>query len=150
MMRKFLFFTVLAISFVSCDSDDEDMSEFKMAKAKWEKLQFEDYTIQENLWCFCGGLLEWTTKVVNNEKDTVYFDESKLYDGQTYQMVFEGAKTIDEAFDFIENFNTKKVASFIVEYDEQFGFPKSIAIDYIENAVDDEITYVFSNFTPTK
>ena len=95
-------------------------------------------------------MLEWTTKVSNNEKDTIYFNEANLPKGQTYQMVFDGAKTVEEAFDFIESFDTKKVASFEVEYDEQFGFPKSIAIDHIKNAVDDEITYVYSNFTPTK
>lgn len=150
MMRKFLFLVFLAFAFVSCDSDDESMSEFKMAKAKWDKLQFDDYTIQENLQCFCGGLLEWTTKVSNSEKDTIYFDESKLYEGQTYKSVFDNAKTVEEAFDFIENFDTKKVAVFEVEYDEQFGFPKSIYIDNIKNAIDDEIAYVYSNFTPTK
>ncbi|WP_117884271.1 DUF6174 domain-containing protein [Aureibaculum luteum] len=151
MVRKAFFLLVLLVSFNSCDTDDEAaISDFEIAKAKWEKLQFKDYTIQENTSCFCGGLLEWTTKVTSNEKDTVYYDDSKLYKGQTYQMVFDGAKTIDEAFDFIEQFDVKTVYYFDVVYDEQFGFPKSISIDYVENMADDEITYLYSNFTPTK
>jgi len=136
--------------FISCDSDDEGMTEFKMAKAKWEKLQFDDYVIQENLSCFCGGLLEWSTRVINSVKDSVYYNESNLPNGQTYQMVFDGARTIDEAFDYIENFDAKSVAAFEVTYDEQFGFPKSIFIDHVKDAVDDEIAYLYSNFTPTK
>lgn len=150
MLRRFLFLLSLVLVFISCDAEDNGMAEFRIAKAKWEKLQFKDYTIQENLSCFCAGLLEWTAKVSDGRKDTLYFDESKLYNGQTYQMVFEEAKTIEEAFDFVENFNTKSVATFNVTYDEQFGFPKSIAIDYVRDAVDDEITYLYSNFTPAK
>ncbi|MBJ2176534.1 hypothetical protein JBL43_19960 [Aureibaculum sp. A20] len=151
MIRKIFSLLVLLVSFCSCDTDDEKaISDFELAKAKWEKLQFNDYTIQENTSCFCGGLLEWTTKVINNEKDTVYFDDSKLYKGQTYQMVLDGAKTIEEAFDFIEQFDVTTVYSFDAVYDEQFGFPKSIFIDYVENMADDEIVYLYSNFTPTK
>lgn len=150
MLQRLLFIFSMALLLSSCHNDDDGMTEFRMAKAKWQKLQFDDYTIQENLQCFCGGLLEWTTKVSNSEKDTIYFDESKLYEGQTYKSVFDNAKTVEEAFDFIENFDTKKVAVFEVEYDEQFGFPKSIYIDNIKNAIDDEIAYVYSNFTPTK
>lgn len=150
MVQRFLLSFFLVLMFTSCDSDDDDMSEFKIAKAKWEKFQFDDYSIQENVSCFCAGLLEWDVKVSDNEKDSVYFDESKLYKGQTYQMVFDDAKTIDDAFNFIENFDTNKAFSFEVVYDEQFGFPKSIAIDYVENMADDEIAYLYSNFTPTK
>ena len=151
MIRSTFFLLVLLVSFSSCDTDDEvAISDFEIAKSKWKNLQFKDYTIQENTSCFCGGLLEWTTKVTNNEKDTVYFDDSKLYKGQTYQMVLDGAKTIDEAFDFIEQFDVTTVYSFEVVYDEQFGFPKSIFIDDVENMADDEIAYLYSNFTPTK
>lgn len=150
-MRKTLFLLALTIAFISCDSDnDEPKTDFEIAKVKWENFQIKDYTIQENTSCFCTGLLEWTTKVSNKEKDTVYFDESKLYKDQTYQMVFDDAKTIDDAFEFIENFDMSKVDFFTVEYDEKYGFPKSIVIDYHIDMADDEIAYLFSNFTPSK
>ncbi|RPD93252.1 hypothetical protein EGM88_13545 [Aureibaculum marinum] len=149
-MRNLNFTLVLALSilFISCDADNELKSDFEMAKEKWQSYQFEHYTVQENLSCFCSGLLEWTLKVTNNKKDTVYFENSKLYKGQTYQMVLTEAKTIEDAFEFIENFDKDNVASFNVIYDEKYGYPKSIAIDYQKELADDEITYIYSNFIP--
>ena len=151
MMKNILFLVVFTIAFSSCSSEDNGpKSEFEIAKAKWEKFQFDDYSIKENTSCFCAGLLEWDLRVIDNQKDTLFFDRSKLSKGQTYNTVFDEAKTIEDAFEFIENFDLTKADSFIVEYDEQFGFPKSIVIDYHFGMADDEIAYLYSNFTPTK
>ena len=36
-----------------------------------------------------------------------------------------------------------------VVYDDRFGFPLRIALDPIKNAIDDEVTYLVSNFRPS-
>jgi len=143
--RGLLLLGVLMLLF-SC-TDDDDKSENQIAREKWNSLQIKDYSIKERRACFCAGLLEWTVEVEDNIKDTVFFDESKLYQGQTYKMVFDDAKTIEDVFDFIENFDTNKADELVVVYNEEYGFPKSISIDYIKEAVDDEITYLYNDFT---
>ena len=153
MMLRYLILFLAASVIAACDSDSADdmekpMDDFQRNKAKWQAAAISDYRIQENLSCFCVGLLEWDVVVRDGQKDTLLFDESRLWEGQTYESVFEDARSIEEAFEFIANFETDSVASFVVEYDEQYGFPVQISVDREEGLADDEISYLYSNFEP--
>ena len=127
-----IFTVLIVVAFISCGSDDElsdEKRELSQARQKWNSAQIQNYSINERISCFCAGLLEWDVYVRNGIKNKVVFDESLLYDGQTYDDVFANAKTVEDAFDFIENLLTKDVASMTVEYDEVYGFPTLIRID---------------------
>lgn len=44
---------------------------------------------------------------------------------------------------------SNRADAFTVSYDTQYGFPRSLEIDYISGAVDDEATYKITNYRPT-
>ena len=134
--------------FNSCSSDVElsgEKKEFSQARQKWNSAQIKNYNMHERMSCFCGGLLEWDVFVKNGIKDKVEYDESQAF-GQTYDDIFNQARTIEDVFDFLESLLNRDLASLIVEYDDVYGFPKLISIDYIENIADDEIAYLYTDF----
>jgi hypothetical protein len=132
--------------FISCTSDvivSVEKREFSQAKEKWNSAQIRNYNMNEKISCFCGGLLEWKIFVKNGIKDKVEYDESQAF-GQTYDDIFDQARTIEDVFDFLEDLLNRDLASLNVEYDDVYGFPKLINIDYVENIADDEIAYFYT------
>jgi len=135
--------------FISCTSDDEiseENRELNQARLAWQNSQLKNYSINERISCFCGGLLEWEVYVKNGIKEKVEFDESQLLQGQTYDDVFNNAKTIDDTFDFIESLLSQDIASLVIEYNQEYGFPSLISIDYNFNIADDEIAHLYTDF----
>ena len=148
MSYKILIPLIFISLFISCNSDDtltEEKIEFNKARKTWNNSQIENYNMHERVSCFCGGLLEWDVIVKNSIKDRVEYDESQT-SGQSYEDIFENARTIEDVFDFLESLLNEELASLYVEYDEMYGFPKLISIDYAENVADDEIAYIYTNF----
>ena len=70
-------------------------------------------------------------------------EEEFRYAGEFYNGAY---KTIDELFDVIKDARTRSAYKLEVEYDDSKGFPVSIDIDYIKDAVDDEIFYSISEY----
>ncbi len=146
MLRIFAFLCI-AISFISCSVDDDvSFRELNTNRQLWESSQVKNYSINERLSCFCGGVLERNIFVVNGMKDRVEFDETTLPAGQTYDDVFNAARTVEETFEFIESLLKQDLASLFIEYDDTYGFPKTISIDYSQGVSDDEIGYSYTNF----
>ena len=147
---KNVFFLLVSIIFVSCSSDDT--SSFKLIRdlninrELWKDANITDYTLNQSKGCFCPGPFEWQVFVKNSTKDSVVFDEIWLEQGITYEDVFNEARTIEEIFDYIEKVINDKPDELNTKYDETYGFPTSIGIDYIEEAVDDEIGYSYTSF----
>ena len=140
---------ILITLFYSCDADvnlfDQDFSQIENPRERWEAYKIEDYVITERYGCFCAGVLEWDVVVKDTIKDEVFFDENLLIGNQSYETIFEKAKTINDVFDFIDTFDISGVAEFTVEYDVKYGYPSSIYIDYDLLIADDEINYIYSN-----
>lgn len=135
--------------FLSCDSDDASVqNELELNRQKWLSHDIRNYSIQENYLCFCAGL-EWQIIVQDGVKDTVIVSEPYV-DYQPYMDTFEKSRSIEEAFEFIQDFDTSAVDLFEATYDPEYGYPTRISIDYRERWADDEITYAYSNFLPNQ
>ena len=143
MLKKIV---LLSLSFALFSCVSEDLSEFEIAKNKWQSANINSYKIKERISCFCIGILQWELEVVKGEKIKVTYDEPEYSTGETYEDVLAKAKTIDDVFDFIESIDKSSVAYFNVEYNEEYGFPTSISIDQDSNAADDEVFYQYYDF----
>ena len=143
MLKKIV---LLSLSFALFSCVSEDLSEFEIAKNKWQSANINSYKIKERISCFCIGILQWELEVVKGEKIKVTYDEPEYSTGETYEDVLAKAKTIDDVFDFIESIDKNSVAYFNVEYNEEYGFPTSISIDQDSNAADDEVFYQYYDF----
>ncbi|WP_456441646.1 DUF6174 domain-containing protein [Psychroserpens sp.] len=146
MFQKVILPLVCICVFISCSSDDDFTDELNANRQLWQSSQLKNYSINERLSCFCGGLLEWNLYVKDGVKDNVVFDESQLLPNQTHDDVLNNAKKVEEAFNFIGDLLNQNVASLLIEYDAEYGFPTLISIDYNADFVDDEIAYTYTNF----
>jgi Family of unknown function (DUF6174) len=109
----------------------------------WAAGHVDDYTFTISRQCFCP----FTDPI-----------EITVVDGLATQLTSNGEpvaapdaqgfpKTIDELFVII-GAQLAKDAIVEVEWDDAFGFPTSIAVDPIINAVDDEFGYLVTDFRP--
>ena len=151
-MKRFLYFLALALVFSSCNSDDSVLDELTKNRQLWQSHQIEDYSWNERISCFCAGPLERDIFVVNLIKEKVDFDETGYdpeYLEELREFVFNSAKTIDDAFDLVEVLLSREVAQLEIQYDEVYGFPTLISVDYEEQIADDEIAYIYTDFRIT-
>ncbi len=104
---------------------------------EWQKLSYE---VEQRVSCFCPP--------PHNEFHTltVVEDEVVLVDGEAPQDIhLQMFKTINELVELVENTNPDSVAMLRVTYDETYGYPNDIYIDYDVRIADEEIGYTTQN-----
>lgn len=138
----------------ACNSivDGRKGDDFRANQNLWKEQGIENYTFEFTKLCYCGGLYNPSTIVVKADTIHSVLDPETgepLRDPQTDELVFpnfsESFLSIDELFDVIENAQ-EKADKLNVEYNQQLGYPEYIEIDYIKEAIDDEVTYRIDNF----
>lgn len=148
-----LFFVII---FTSCSLFVNENDGYEQALEKWEENKIPNYEFSYNVGCFCPQL---TPALIVVNSDSVYqVLESGTRDSlfiQTGESTFEYAGdiyksfyyTIDGLFEVVKNARGDAY-KLNVEYNNDIGFPESIDIDYIKNAIDDEIGYSVSDYRP--
>lgn len=152
-MKKgfFVLIGLVILGLVSCSKISK--SDLEVEQAKWDALTATKYAYDYNTSCFCGGIDALPARIViENNVITEVLDiqtgQAKTYGNSTPIIdSLSGTiiKKVDELFDIIEDAR-KDADDLEVTFDETNGFPTLISIDWIEDAVDDEISYTISNF----
>ncbi|MBO6523091.1 MAG: hypothetical protein JJ971_04635 [Balneolaceae bacterium] len=156
-MKKTLSLSLLALMLISaCDNEsvsNKEIRKLEKAKETWQQTKTPDYSFNYRQLCFCGYVEEIRVLVFS---DTVYaFQNPETGEDITVQT--EGgevklldlypsyASTIDELFITLEN-AALKADEMSGKYDGERGFPSEVSIDYYKDAIDDEVTYILSNY----
>ena len=136
-----------ALMLASCSlfGDDDGLTELEQQRQRWERLGINAYEYDLNRLCFFGHVGVVRVQV---RADTV-FAAADLETGlpvvdQPYRVM-----TVDGLFDVVKE-AFERADHLDVRYDETFGYPAHVDIDYIENAVDDEVVYVAENLRPLR
>ncbi|MFV1883977.1 MAG: DUF6174 domain-containing protein [Balneola sp.] len=156
-MKKSILIPLFALLlFSACDRDgvsNAELRKLEKAKETWQKTKTPDYSFNYRQSCFCAYFGEVKIQVF---ADTVYAvvnpetgedatietenGDEKLLD--LYPTLF---LTIDELFEELEE------AAMIADemegsYDNDRGYPKQVSIDYLKDAIDDEVSHLISNY----
>lgn len=151
---RYIFILLCVLFLSSCGSllDDKKDNDFAKNKALWQKQGIENYSFTYSKYCFCPGLQKPATIVVKADTIHAVIDpetNEPIRDPQTQELMrvkFPNSfQTINELFEVIGNAR-EKADKLNVEYNQKVGYPKSVEIDYIEEAVDDEVSYVLDDF----
>lgn len=136
-----------------CSNPFSDLKQLlKENEEKWteqSKLFDRDYTYTIQISCFCPTDITSpvTVMVLNGETYSVVYQG----DGQpATDIVFDAVNTIEDLFTIIRDAINKKVDKLTVEYDPILGYPKTISIDPMETAVDEERAYTVLDFALLK
>lgn len=153
-MRKLLFI-VLSIMLAAC-SATAPKSEVERAREKWENANISHYRFNLFLGCFCAFTQDMPliVEVKDGQVVSMQYQSGKDIEAGNLEY-FQRFTTFDKLFTEIENgFQSKgsedtagsKADEVKVTYDETYGFPTQISIDFIKDAVDDELGLTISNF----
>ncbi|GAB5410625.1 MAG: hypothetical protein BalsKO_29900 [Balneolaceae bacterium] len=158
MIRKHSFIALVIILgiFISCDNDGITITEIEKlddAIERWESNKSKDYSFIYEEQCFCPYFGKVEVIVF---ADTIFaLKNPETGEDFTIETGNGEEKLIDVYPDYVINidelFVTLKEASLKADemegsYDGQIGYPKEVSIDYYKDAVDDEITYLISNY----
>jgi hypothetical protein len=146
MKRWFLHPSLFAIglTLASCGILDPDrqVNGLDEAKARWALLAIDDYEIVIERLCFCPDVTPVRVTVVGgNVVSRVYLDSGE----PVPQERAASYPAVPGLFDLLDEANHRG-ASINVTFDQQYGFPTAAFIDYIKNAIDDEVSIRTSSF----
>lgn len=148
MKVRFLHPSLIAIglTLMSCGILDPDrrIDELDAAKARWALLRIDDYQYVIERVCFCGNVDPVRVTVVDGMAVRRVYVETgaSVPDNQGHLY-----PTVPGLFELLERAN-REGATINVSFDRQYGFPTSAFIDYIKNAIDDELSIRTSEFDP--
>lgn len=118
-------------------------NELSAARDLWVQSSSDGYSYEFRRSCFCPPdytsliRIEVLGGVVNS---AIYVDTGNPVTDPTI------ALTIAELFDEIQTAIDNEAFSIVATYDPVLGHPVSVSIDFIENAVDDEMAFSVSAF----
>jgi hypothetical protein len=158
-VTKTIYRLLFAVVFVcllftcGCANPLSDLKQLlKENEEKWteqSQLFSRNYTYTLQIGCFCPNDITSPVNVIvlNGETYSVVYQS----DGQTVtNSVLDAVNTIEDLFKIIRNAINEKVDKLTVEYDPILGYPKTISIDPIETAVDEERAYTILDFALLK
>ena len=148
-MKKIILLS-LTLLLMACSAGSA--SEFDKNKATWENANISDYRYTLSISCFCAFMDEMpvTVEVQNDQVVSITSVKGTAIDStnQLYPIV-EHYATIAGLFEQLKSAQAD-ADEVTVLYDATYGFPTSIAIDQVKDAVDDELYLTVENFEVVK
>lgn len=147
MKTKFVtLFFILVLTLSACGGG----STFQQNQAKWESQNVDHYRYTIAVSCFCiFANVEVTYEVQNGQivNQSVQTSPDNPVDEAQVSDFYQDYNTIDKVFDYVGR-AVDEADKTTIEYDSIYGFPTEVAVDWIEQAADDEIYLTLSNFEP--
>lgn len=146
-MMRFLIPLCMLVLVSACEiagpDSPEPMTEREERLEAWNDFQDGTYAFVLTRGCFCWPSGDFDVQVVNGEITSAYSRFEGVY---LPAEQIEWLETIDRMFELIEQ--AEREADMLeVEYSDD-GFPTSISIDWIREAVDDEMFLLVQNVRP--
>ena len=124
-------------------------SEVSRNQQKWTDANITHYRFELSIGCFCAfrNQMPLTIEVLNGEVVSMTgVDGSVVEKTDTNYEYYSKYATIDRLFAELKADLGGKADEVTVTYDATYGFPSTINIDFIKNAVDDELYLSASSF----
>ena len=142
--KKISLFFILVLTLSACSGT----SAFQQNQAKWEGQNINHYRFTIAVSCFCPfANVQVTYEVLNGEvvEQTVQFPPDNPVDEALVSDFYQPYNTIEKVFDYVGG-AIKDADETTIEYDQNYGFPATVSVDWIKQAVDDEMYLTLSNF----
>jgi hypothetical protein len=122
-------------------------SEFESNLQKWEQADISHYRYELFIGCFCIFVenMPLVIEVKDGEVVSMEYANGNAIDENDREF-FERFATIDRLFSELEADLAGEADEVTVTYDSTYGFPSQVSIDYIKEAIDDELGLIASNF----
>ena len=147
-MSKLFAIILLSLVFSACTATKTNSSEKNPAASvqksldrhlsQWKKAGFDKYSYEFRRSCFC--MRDYTKPVLIRVKNNTVTDARFKDNNKQLTEAFKGNRqTINMLFKTIQDAIDRKAHSIKIEYNEQYGYPASIVVDYDERMADEEL-----------
>jgi hypothetical protein len=122
-------------------------TEIGQNKEKWQDQGISHYRYHLNVSCFCAFNedMPLIIEVQDGKVVSMEFESGNEIDASLHEL-FDKYATIDRLFAELEAGLNGAADKVTIEYDETYGFPTKADIDFVEEAIDDELYLTISNF----
>jgi len=145
-MRKIIFI-LMAVALTACASAGAASSEFDRARDKWQDADISHYRYNLTLSCFCAFNENMPLVIEVQDGEVVSMESQNGNEIEDMNLeLFQKYDTIDDIFVELEKALGGEADKVTVTYDETYGFPTQIDLDFIEEAIDDELYITVSGF----
>ena len=127
--------------------DDPERDALNDARRLWLAADVGHYRITVQRLCFCAFDVtrERIVEVEEGEVVSVRYADTGELEHPDLVDLFPG---VDGLFDIVAEALDQDAHSIVVEYDEQLGYPVEIVIDYLQFAIDEELTMRAKDLVP--
>lgn len=148
-MKKLLF-VLMTLALVACTAIGNAMSsqsELEQNKEKWQDANISHYRYHLSITCFCvfSQDMPLIIEVQDGEVVSMEFQSGNEIDPSLHE-TFDKYATIDRLLAEMEAGLNGAADEVIASYDETYGFPTEVTIDFVKEATDDELYFSLSNF----
>jgi hypothetical protein len=121
-----------------------DLGELERARARWEEHApvLYEYRLQRS--CFCPRSFVRPVRITVSDGVVVAAVDPGT--NEPLNPPPDGFPTIDDLFDEIQDAIDREADSVDATYDGALGYPVQVFIDWIENAIDDEMAFQVSEY----
>ena len=143
-MRK-LIFIFMTLVLTACSLGGQ--TEIERNKEKWQAANISHYRYNLFVGCFCvfSQDMPLIVEVKDGELVSMKYQSGNEIDTSSREL-FEKYASIERVFSELETNINGKADKVTVTYDPMYGFPAKIDVDFIKNAMDDELSLTVSNF----
>lgn len=139
-------FFILVLTLSACGGG----SAFQQNRDKWEGQNIDHYRYTIAVSCFCPfAFVEVTYEVQNGQvvDQSIKTSPDNPVDEAMVNDFYQPYNTIEKVFDYVSG-AVSDADETTIDYDPTYGFPTEVSIDWIKQAVDDEMYLNLSNFEP--
>lgn len=144
MKRILVYVTLFTLIFSACTPLTD--SEFNRNYEKWQMANISHYRFSLGVSCFCAFTQKMPLSIEVKDGQVVsmtYNDGSAVPDSE--REFFARYETINALFDYTKG-AMADADEIHIQYDSTYGFPSSVQIDFIKNAMDDELSLYVQSF----
>lgn len=150
MKRLLVLFTIFALAVAACSSGAQasgEQTELERNKEKWRDANISHYRYNLHISCFCAFVedMPLVIEVMDGEVVSMEYQSGKAIEDVNREL-FDRFATIDLIFAEVEADLAGAADKVTVTYDPTYGFPVEVTIDYLEEAIDDELYLTVSDF----
>jgi hypothetical protein len=121
------------------DPLEPERDELAEALERWEEARLQDYVFEFQRLCFCGG--DTIRRVRIEVRSGSVTGATHVDDGTPVQGGLADVPTVETLFEEIQDAIDREAHLLSARYHVELGYPTAVSIDYIENAVDEEMAF---------
>ena len=148
-MKKLILLFLVLTALTACSPGE--VTELSRNQSIWQDANITHYRFELNVGCFCAfrSQMPATVEVKDNQVLSIVDvnGETISTEDPMNEFIVKYA-TMDRIFSEIDSDSVREADRLTVSYDPTYGFPSEIFIDFIERAMDDELSISVSAFEP--